>query len=78
MNKRKYKNDEEREAALKEMRRKLYYALKESRDAAGTCIRCGADREPSRAGKTLCFRCAMQQSARQEAYRKRKALDKTE
>lgn len=78
MNKRKYKNDEEREAAMKELRRELYYALKESREASGTCVRCGAEREPSRAGKNLCFRCAQQQAARQEAYRKRKELDKKE
>lgn len=78
MNKRKYKNDEERKAALKELRRELYHALKESREAAGTCIRCGKEKEPSRAGKTLCFKCGLEQAKRTEKWRARKALDKTE
>ena len=76
MNHRKYNTPEEARAASNAKKHESYMRLRNERRAAGLCVCCGREREPSRGGKRLCFRCACMASARQTAWRARKALDK--
>lgn len=78
MNKKKYNSPEEARAARNKQQMESYYRLRKERIAAGLCTNCGGEREPSRAGKRLCFLCARQAADRMAAMRARKALDKTE
>ena len=78
MNHRKYNTPEEARAASNAQRRASYTRLRNERKAAGLCVYCGREREPSRGKKRLCFKCACMASARQNAWRARKALDKSE
>ena len=75
LNKRKYSTPEEARAASNAKKHESYTRLRNERRAAGLCVYCGREREPSRGEKRLCFRCACKASARQNALRARKALE---
>ena len=76
MNRRKYNTPEEARAASNAKKHESYTRLRNERRAAGLCVYCGREREPSRGNKRLCFRCACKASERMKIWRDKQRLDK--